>query len=146
MKKFLTEFQAFISKGNVMALAVGVIIGAAFTAITNSLVSDVIMPLLGILTGGVDFSALRLRLPNLWGTVDAETGALAENYLNYGNFINAVLNFLILALVVFWLMKGFNRLTDAMKKKTEAAPPAPPAPTNEEKLLGEIRDLLQEKR
>lgn len=145
---WLDEFKSFIAKGNVMSLAVGVIIGGAFTAITSSLVGDVITPLLGIITGGVDFSDLKLQLPNLWGTLDAE-GNLAVNYLNYGAFINAVVQFLILAFVVFWMVKMVNRAMEGTHKKEEEAPadpPAPPEPTKEELLLTEIRDLLAEKK
>ena len=135
---FLAEFKQFIARGNVLDLAVGVIIGGAFSTITSSLTGDVIMPLVSIFLGGVDFSAMKIVLPNLFGVV-----ADVPNTLNYGNFINAVLNFLIMALVVFCIVKCFNNLH---KKKDEApaAPPAPPAPSREEVLLTEIRDLLKE--
>ena len=136
---FLQEFRKFVSRGNVLDLAVGVIIGGAFSSITSSLTADVITPLVSIFLGGVDFSALKLPLPNLFGTV-TET----PNTLNYGNFLNAVINFLIMALVVFCIVKLFNAL--ARKKEEAAPPPAPPAPSNEEKLLAEIRDLLKEQK
>ena len=129
MKKLLEEFKAFALRGNVMDLAVGVIIGGAFGAITTSLIDDLLMPLLGIIVGGIDFGGLAV-------TVGGAT-------LTYGNFISAVLNFLLIALVVFWLVKAVNTLT---KKKEAEKPAAPPAPSAEEKLLTEIRDLLREKK
>lgn len=133
---FIAEFKTFIARGNVLDLAVGVIIGGAFSSITSSLTADVIMPLVSILLGGIDFSAMKITLPNLFGVV-TET----PNTLNYGNFINAIINFLIMAFVVFCIVKFFNGL----RKKEEAAPVAPPAPTAEEILLTEIRDLMKEK-
>ena len=135
---FFAEFRKFIARGNVLDLAVGVIIGGAFSTITSSLTSDVIMPIVSIFLGGVDFSAMQIALPNLFGVV-SET----PNTLNYGNFLNAVINFLIMAFVVFCIVKAFN----SMHRKKEAAPAAPPAPSepsNEEKLLTEIRDLLKQ--
>lgn len=125
MKKFMNEFKAFISRGNVMDLAVGVIIGGAFSAITTSLINDIIMPLLGILTSSVSFADLSVTIG----------GAV----VTYGNFIQAVLNFLVMAFVVFCLVKALNKL----HRKKEEAPPAPPAPSAEEVLLTEIRDLLK---
>lgn len=126
MKKFMDEFKQFIARGNVMDMAVGVIIGGAFTAITTSLINDIIMPLLGIFTGSISFAALSFTI----------NGAV----IAYGNFIQAVLNFLVMAFVVFCLVKGINSLT----RKKETAPPPPPGPSPEEKLLAEIRDLLKE--
>ena len=139
-KGFFGEFKTFIARGNVLDLSVGVIIGGAFSTITGSLTSDVIMPLISIFLGGIDFSAMKVTLPSLFGVVSD-----APNTLNYGNFINAVINFIIMAFVVFCIVKFFNRLH---RKKDEAptAPPAPPAPSNEEKLLSEIRDLLKEQK
>lgn len=128
MKKFFDEFKQFIARGNVMDMAVGVIIGGAFSTITSSLIDDIIMPLLGIFTGSISFAALAFEV----------NGAV----ITYGNFIQAILNFLVMAFVVFCLVKGLNRLH---RKKEEAAPPPPPEPSNEEKLLTEIRDLLKEK-
>ena len=142
------EFVAFAIKGNAMALAVGTIIGAAFSTITKSLTDDIIMPVVAIFMGGIDFSELKIALPRLFSEpVLDEAGHEILNTLNYGNFISAVINFLILALVVFFLVKGLNRLAEIGKKKEEAAavPPAPPEPSNEEKLLAEIRDLLKNK-
>ena len=142
MKKFLQEFKEFINKGNVLGLAVGVIIGGAFSTITTSLTNDVIMPLASIFLGGVDFSTMSIRLPSIFPVAaDAE-----PNMLNYGNFISAVINFLILALVVFCIVKAVNGAMEKAKKKEEAAPPPPPEPSAEEKLLTEIRDLLKESR
>jgi len=128
MKKFMEEFKQFIARGNVMDMAVGVIIGGAFSAITTSLINDIIMPILGIFTGSISFAALSFTV----------NGAV----IAYGNFIQAILNFLVMALVVFCLIKAINRF----HHKKEATPPAPPEPSAEEKLLTEIRDLLKEKR
>ena len=149
------EFLAFAVKGNAMALAVGTIIGAAFGTITKSLTDDIIMPIVNIFMGGADFSQAKIILPRMpwvqptYETVIDEAGneivQLVENYLSYGNLISAVINFLILALVVFFLVKGMNKLTELGKKKEEEAPAAPPAPSAEEVLLTEIRDLLKEK-
>ena len=126
---FLTEFKTFIARGNVMDMAVGVIIGGAFSNITNSLINDIVMPVLGIFTSSVSFAELSLNI-----------GSAA---IAYGNFIQAVLNFLIMAFVVFCLVRTINRFH---QKKGEAAPPAPPEPSGEERLLAEIRDLLKERR
>ena len=142
--KWVDEFLAFAVKGNAMALAVGTIIGAAFSTITKSLTDDIIMPIIAIFMGGVDFSELKIVLPRLFSEpVLDESGTVIENTLNYGNFLSAVINFLILALVVFFLVKALNRLTELGKKKEGATPPAPPKPSNEEVLLTEIRDLLK---
>lgn len=137
------EFKTFAIKGNAMALAVGTIIGAAFKTITDSLTNDIIMPIINIFLGGTNFANLKIKLPRMpW----AEKGN--ANYLTWGNFLSAVINFFILALVVFFLVKGLNRLAESGKKKEEEAPaaePAPPAPSAEEVLLTEIRDLLKDK-
>ena len=150
MKKpaWVDEFIAFAVKGNAMALAVGTIIGAAFSTITKSLTDDIIMPIVAIFLGGIDFSELKIVLPRFFGEpVLDEAGNEILNTLNYGNFISAIINFLILALVVFFLVKGLNKLAEIGKKKEEeaAAPAAPPAPSAEEVLLTEIRDLLADK-
>ena len=143
------EFVAFAVKGNAMALAVGTIIGAAFSTITKSLTDDVIMPIIAIFMGGIDFSELKITLPRLFGDpVLDEAGNEILNTLNYGNFISAIINFLILALVVFFLVRSLNKMSELGKKKeaeAPAEPPAPPAPSAEEVLLGEIRDLLKNK-
>ena len=157
-KSLWTEFKEFAIKGNAMALAVGTIIGAAFSTITKSLTNDIIMPLVNIFLGGADFSELKIALPRMpWveptyelviNEAGEEVPQLVENYLTYGNFISAVINFFILAFVVFLLVKGINALGEIGKKKEEEAPaepPAPPAPSNEEVLLTEIRDLLKNK-
>ncbi|MEZ5911665.1 MAG: large-conductance mechanosensitive channel protein MscL [Paracoccaceae bacterium] len=128
----LKEFKDFIAKGNVMDMAVGIIIGAAFTAIVTSLVDDLINPVISLFTGGIDFSGLKVALGE---------GADAASF-NYGSFINALINFLIVAWVVFMLVKMVNRVKDAAAKKEEAAAAAPAGPTQEE-LLTEIRDLLK---
>ena len=157
-KSLWTEFKEFAIKGNAMALAVGTIIGAAFSTITKSLTDDIIMPVVNIFLGGADFSELKVALPRMpWveptyelvvNEAGEEVPQLVQNYLTYGNFISAVINFFILAFVVFMLVKGLNKLAEAGKKKEEekpAEPPAPPAPSNEEVLLTEIRDLLKNK-
>ena len=155
---FWEEFKTFAIKGNAMALAVGTIIGGAFSTITKSLTNDLIMPIVNIVLGGADFSEAKIALPRMpWVEPTYETVVNAEgievvqevrNYLTYGNLLSAVINFLILAFVVFLLVKGLNKLTEIGKKKEEekpAEPPAPPAPSAEEVLLTEIRDLLKEK-
>ena len=156
---WLEEFRDFAVKGNAMALAVGTIIGAAFSTITKSLTNDLIMPVVNIFLGGTDFSKAQIKLPRMpWVDPVFETVVNADgtesvqevyNYLTYGNFISAIINFLILALVVFWIVKFINKLSELGKKKEEEAaaaePAAPPAPSAEEVLLTEIRDLLKEK-
>ena len=147
---WVDEFIAFAVKGNAMALAVGTIIGAAFSTITKSLTDDVIMPIVAIFMGGIDFSELKLTLPRLFGEAPVdEAGNAIANTLNYGNFISAVINFVILAFVVFLFVKFVTKLTEIGKKQEEEAaaaePPAPPAPSAEEVLLTEIRDLLKNK-
>ena len=129
MKKFLQEFKDFAMRGNVMDLAVGVIIGGAFSAITTSLIDDVINPILGMFAGdGTELvQSLAFSLPG-------------GGEIMLGSFINAILNFVIMAFIVFCMVKGINRLS---RKKEEAPPPPPPEPSNEEKLLTEIRDLLK---
>lgn len=137
----LQEFKDFIAKGNVMDMAVGIIIGAAFTAIVTSLVSDLINPIIGLITGGIDFSNLYVNL----GSTDYPTLAAAREagapVFAYGSFITAVINFLIIAFVVFLLVKMVNRIKDAAVKKEEAAP-APAGPTEIEVLM-QIRDALK---
>lgn len=145
---WLEEFKAFAIKGNALAMAVGVIIGGGFSTITKSLTDDVIMPLVAMFLGGINFSQWTITLPRWFGEPKMdEAGNVIENTLNYGSFLSAVINFLILALVVFWLVKFLNKLMEMGKRKTEtpAAPPAPAEPSNEEKLLAEIRDLLKQK-
>ena len=153
------EFKEFAIKGNAMALAVGTIIGGAFSTITKSLTNDIIMPIVNIFLGGTDFAELKIELPRLvpvYEDVVNEAGevidqVLVPHYLTYGNFISAIINFLILAIVVFMIVKGLNKLAE-LGKKEEVQEPAPepvpepePVPTAEEVLLAEIRDLLKEK-
>ena len=158
MSALWQEFSAFAIKGNAMALAVGTIIGGAFSTITKSLTNDLIMPLVNIFLGGADFSDIKIRLPRMpWveptyelvvNEAGEEVSQVVENYLTIGNFVSAVINFFILAVVVFVIVKAINKLTELGKKKEEeapAAPPAPPAPSAEEVLLTEIRDLLKNK-
>ena len=131
MKKFFQEFKQFIARGNVMDMAVGVIVGGAFNGIVTSLIDDILSPILGMLPGGGTTLAASLTL-----------GLPSGGELMVGNFINAALNFLVMALVVFCLVKAINSL----HRKKKEAPPPPPQPSNEEKLLTEIRDLLKENR
>ena len=158
MKKLWNEFKEFAIKGNAMALAVGTIIGGAFSTITKSLTNDLIMPVVNIFLGGADFSDIKIRLPRapwvdpIYETVldanGAEVVQEVQNYLTIGNFISAVINFFILAFVVFMIVKVINALSEIGKKKeaeAPAEPPAPPAPSAEEVLLTEIRDLLKNK-
>ena len=164
------EFKTFINKGNAMALAVGTIIGGAFSGITKSVTNDLIMPVVNIFLGGADFSEAKIALPRMpwveptYETVVNEAGEEivqeVQNYLTYGNFISAVINFLIMAMVVFFIVKAMNKMTETATRKQKAAEEAaaaaaaaaaaeeaaknPPAPTSEE-LLAEIRDLLNNK-
>lgn len=140
------EFKTFAIKGNALSMAVGVIIGSGFSTITKSLTDDIIMPIVSMFLGGINFSEWTITLPQWFGEPKLdEAGNVIANTLKFGNFISAVINFFILALVVFWLVKGLNKLMAIGKKKEEAAPPAPPEPSAEEKLLTEIRDLLKNK-
>ena len=135
MKGFFGEFKEFIAKGNVMDMAVGVIVGAAFKAIVDSLVADILMPLIGIFAGAESFTALSVTVG----------GAV----ITYGNFIAAIINFLIMAFVMFLIVKGMNKMSEAaakLKKQKEAEEAAVAEPSKEEVLLTEIRDLLKEKK
>jgi large conductance mechanosensitive channel len=123
------EFRKFILKGNVIDLAVAVILGAAFTAIVTSLVNDIIMPLIGVILGGVDFTTLSIQV--------------GEATIAYGLFIQAIINFLLIALVLFFIIRSINKLQERSKKEEAAAPPPPPS--DEVKLLSEIRDLLKQR-
>ena len=154
---FVQEFKAFALKGNVMDMAVGVIIGGAFGKIVTSLVNDILMPPIGMLLGNVDFKDLKV---NLAAVKDAAVSVVNEGaapsepvYWNYGAFIQQCIDFAILAFCVFLLVKLMNKLSNLKKKEEEAAPapapapaPEPPKPSNEEVLLAEIRDLLKEKK
>ncbi len=134
IKGFLGEFKEFISRGSVIDLAVGVIIGGAFTSIVNSLVNDIIMPFVGWLFGGIDFTDLKI-------VITPGTEEVAEAAIRYGAFVQNVVNFLLVAFVIFMMIRTINRF----RRKKEEAPKAPPAPSKEELLLTEIRDLLKEK-
>ncbi|MBR0420983.1 MAG: large-conductance mechanosensitive channel protein MscL [Clostridia bacterium] len=133
----VAEFKEFITRGNVMDMAVGIIMGSAFTAIVKSLVDDVLMPVIGILFGGIDFTSLKVVL-----RAADEAAGIEEAALKYGNFIQNIVSFLLIALVIFLMVKGMNKLR---RKKEEPAPaPAPdPEPSEEVKLLTEIRDALK---
>jgi large conductance mechanosensitive channel len=120
------EFQEFVNRGNVIDLAVAVIIGGAFGAIISSLIDDIVMPLIGVLLGGVDFTSLSIQV--------------GEAEILYGNFIQATVNFLIIALAIFFVVRGYNSLK---RDQEEAEPDEPPEPSAEEKLLAEIRDILK---
>ena len=145
---FLKEFKEFAVKGNVMDMAVGVIIGGAFGKIVTSLVNDILMPPIGVIMGNTNFSDLKLDISAMRDAVSTSTEAAEPVYWNYGAFIQQCIDFIILAFCVFLIVKLMNRLN--RKKKEEPAPapaPAPePEPTAEEKLLTEIRDLLKEKK
>ncbi|SKB77749.1 large conductance mechanosensitive channel [Parapedobacter luteus] len=132
----LKEFKEFAMRGSVVDLAVGVIIGGAFGKIVTSLVNDIIMPPIGFLTGGIDFSEMKYVIQPA-----DEANGVAETAINFGNFINIVIEFIIIAFCIFMVIKGINSL----KREKEEAPAAPPAPTKEELLLTEIRDLLKAK-
>jgi len=138
MANFIQEFKEFALKGNVMDMAVGVIIGGAFGKIVSSFVSDVLMPPLGMLLGGTDFTSMKVIMKEATEEAEAVT-------LNYGAFIQNVVDFLIVAFCIFLMIKGITKLSN-LRKKEEAAPEAPAAPSNEEVLLTEIRDLLKDKK
>ena len=142
MGKFINEFKEFAVKGNAVDMAIGVIIGGAFGKIVSSIVDDIIMPPIGWLIGGVNFSDLKYTLPS----VDLGVEKLAPATINYGNFIQTTFDFVIIAFCVFLLVKGINRLARKDAKKEAPAPAPAPEPTNEEKLLAEIRDLLKDKK
>lgn len=143
-KGFVAEFKEFISRGNVLDMAVGVIIGGAFGKISTSLVNDVIMPAISMLTGGIDFSSWKVVLKAAEAGADGVLDPATEVAIRYGAFLATILDFLIIAFAVFCLIKGIN----AMRRKKEepeetTEPEAEPEPSNEEKLLTEIRDLLK---
>ncbi len=130
-KGFITEFKEFISKGNVMDMAVGIIIGGAFTAIVSSLVDDILMPLIGTILVGLNFNSLNWVVP--WGN---------HPVIRFGSFITAIITFLLTAFALFMIIKAVNKL----KRKKDEAPAEPPKPSNEEVLLSEIRDLLKDQK
>ena len=129
MKKFMTEFKEFIAKGNVMTMAVGIIIGGAFTAIINSLVADVISPIIGLILGGTDFSEVSF--------------GIGGAQIMLGNFINAIITFILTAIVLFFIIKAFNKFDEMKKIEEEPAPEEEPAVPEDIQLLSEIRDLLK---
>ena len=145
MKKFMEEFKAFAMRGNVIDLAVGMIIGSAFGKITSSLVNDVIMPAVSMLTGGIDFSNWKIVLKAAVAGADGAIDPATEVAIKYGSFLATILDFLIIAFAVFCLIKFLNGLHRKKEEEAPAAPPAPPGPSAEEKLLTESRDLLKEK-
>ena len=145
-KGIIKEFKEFAVKGNMFDMAIGVIIGAVFKDLVTSFTDNIIMPIVSIFTGSIDFSAWKIRLPSLFGEKVNEAGETVYNYLNVGNFISSIISFLILAFVIFMMVKGMNKMRELGKKEEEAAPAAPPAPSNEEVLLAEIRDLLKNKK
>ena len=147
MKKFFEEFKAFAMRGNVIDMAVGVVIGGAFGKITTSIVNDIIMPCISMITGGVDFSQWKIVLKEAVANAEGVIDPATEVAIRFGNTIAIVLDFIIIAFAVFCMVKALNNLH---RKKEEPAPepepePAPPAPTTEE-LLAEIRDLLKEQK
>lgn len=131
----LKEFKAFISRGNVLDLAVGLIMATYFGAIVKSFVDDILMPPIGKMIGGVDFAELKYQI----GEQIADDGTATGIFISYGNFINRIITFIIVAFAIFMVVKAYNQ----MKKKEVEAPAAPPAPSKEEVLLAEIRDLLK---
>ncbi len=133
-KGIMQEFKEFISRGNVIDLAVGVIMGSSFTAIVNSIVNDLVMPFVGLIFGGINFSTLRI-------VVREATETTAEAAINYGNFLQAVVNFLLIAVVIFFVVKVINKF----RKKKEEPKPAPPKPSKEAELLQEILDTIKNK-
>ena len=156
-KGFIKEFKEFAISGNMFDMAIGIIIGGVFKDLVASFTENIIMPIISIFTGGVNFENWKVELPSIFNKtieVTQEDGTVvteqAKNYLNYGNFISAIISFLILMLVVFLLVKGVNKLRKAAEAKKKAeeekAEEAPPEPTKEELLLTEIRDLLAEKK
>ncbi|MDP1621385.1 MAG: large-conductance mechanosensitive channel protein MscL [Bacteroidales bacterium] len=138
--KMLKEFKEFAMRGNMIDLAVGVIIGAAFGKVIGSLVNDIIMPPIGVLVGGMDFKTLALTIRE--ATMDPLTGKVAKEAvtINYGNFIQTLVDFTIIAFAIFMMIKAVMKMS---RKQAEEAPAAPPAPTKDQELLTEIRDLLK---
>ena len=144
-KSLIQEFKEFALQGNLFDMAVGVLIGGVFKDLVSSFTDNIIMPIIGIFTGGLDFSQWYITLPTIFEKVDEEGNPIV-NKLSYGNFISAIITFLILAIVIFAMIKGMNKLRESAKKKEEEPEPEPeaePEPSAEEKLLTEIRDLLK---
>ena len=143
MKKILKEFRDFIARGNVVDMAIGVIIAGAFGKITTSLVNDVFMPFISFIFGTRDMTALNIVVRE--AVMDGETVVQEAITIGFGTFVATIIDFLLIALVVFAIVKAMNAAKAKAKKEEEAAPPAPPAPSKEEVLLTEIRDLLKKK-
>ena len=144
MKKFIEEFKTFAMRGNVIDMAVGVVIGGAFGKITTSIVNDIIMPLVSMLTGGINFSSWKLVLKQ--AVLDAQGAVVSEEVaVNFGNTIAVILDFIIIAFAVFCMVKALNNLHRKKEEEAPAEEPASPEPSAEEKLLMEIRDLLKER-
>ena len=143
MKKMLKEFKDFIMRGNVLDMAVGVIVAGAFGKITTSLVNDIFMPFISWIFGTRDMTALNVVVRE--AVMDGETVVQEAITIGFGTFVATIIDFLLIALVVFAIVKGMNAAKAKAKKEEEAAPPAPPAPSKEEVLLTEIRDLLAKK-
>lgn len=140
----MKEFKKFIAKGNVIDMAVGLIMATYFGAIVKSLVNDILMPPIGKLLGGVDFAELKYVIQaEVAETAEGLGDGVAEVAITYGAFINTIITFIIVAFAIFMVVKLYNKMKDRMAKKEEEAPAAPPAPSKEEVLLGEIRDLLK---
>lgn len=142
--KFLQDFKAFAMKGNVIDMAVGVIIGGAFGKIVSSLVADVIMPTIGLLVGGVNFTDLKWEIKP--AVVENGQETVAAVTMNYGNFLQNTFDFLIIAFSIFLFIRIITKLSTKKKEEAPVTPPAPPAPSKEEVLLTEIRDLLKDKK
>ena len=147
MKKFFNEFKTFISRGNVMDMAIGVVIATAFGKISASLVADIIMPLIGCLIGGVDLSTLKYRgaAPMQRAVMEGETVVKEAVVLGLGTFLTTIIDFLLIAFVVFLVVKAMNTAKAKLEKPAEPEPEKAPEPTKEELLLTEIRDLLKNK-
>ena len=147
---FIKEFKEFALQGNLFDMAVGVLIGGVFKDLVASFTDNIIMPIIGIFTGSIDFSAWKIALPSLFGDkIDPETGEVVINYLSFGNFISSIISFFILALVIFMMIKGMNKLRAMAKKKEEAEEEKEeeePKKSDETLLLEEIRDLLKDKK
>ena len=142
-KSLIQEFKEFALQGNLFDMAVGVLIGGVFKDLVSSFTDNIIMPIIGIFTGGLDFSQWYIRLPTIFEKLD-EDGNPIVNKLNFGNFISSIITFLILAIVIFAMIKGMNKLREATRKPEPEPEPEPdPEPSAEEKLLTEIRDLLK---
>ena len=142
-KSLIQEFKEFALQGNLFDMAVGVLIGGVFKDLVSAFTDNIIMPIIGIFTGGLDFSQWYITLPTIFEKLD-EDGNPIVNKLNYGNFISAIITFLILAVVIFAMIKGMNKLREATRKPEPEPEPEPdPEPSAEEKLLTEIRDLLK---